>query len=69
MPTLTYWVCRTKSDSRHYNIRAKTKKDAMLEREVMGANGYEEAEKVSVYYKDSFSLMYDCLNEGGGSWE
>jgi len=68
MPKLTYWVAQSLNDSAAYNIRAKTKKEALRQ---VGNDGayYGEVKKVVVEYRDGFDLMDQCLTEGGAGWE
>lgn len=80
MPKLTYWVAECETDTRTYNLRAKTKKQVveMLARHgnnpdgsrmrgfsAMYYNSYSKPHKVEVYYDDAFDLLVQCSNEGG----
>jgi hypothetical protein len=40
-----------------YNVRAKTKKEAIAQREERGAEDFGDVEKVTIFYKDAFDLM------------
>jgi len=65
---LVYWVCKCLTDSRTYNIRAKTKKQASAERfskSQSGANEYAPPKKVVIEYEDAFELLQIALQEGG----
>jgi hypothetical protein len=63
---LTYWVCPHLNDSECYNIRTKTKKEAVATRLEWGAENYGEVEKVVLEFDDSFELMEYCLGENRG---
>lgn len=62
---LTYWYAARRDDSNCYSIRAKTKKEAVAERERRGEEDYGEVKKIEVYYTDAFDLLTQCLGEGG----
>jgi hypothetical protein len=64
---LTYWVAPCLDDSPAYNIRAKTKRDCLAEREARGARSYGEPQKHVIEYDDAFDLMEQCLSERRGS--
>ena len=71
MATLTYWVCENLNDGTCYNIRAKTRKEALAIRDSYGDRSQEwgKAKKVTVEYLDAFDLLVQCLEEGGSYWE
>lgn len=68
MAKLTYWVCDTRNDSPAYNIRAKSKREAVAKYEAAIANGcsYDKPRKVEMVYRDAFDLMSWCLSEARG---
>jgi hypothetical protein len=72
MPKLTYWVCRQSEDSQCYNIRAKTKKEALaLKAKYERPSGdypttFEEPVKCEVFYRSAFDLLVYCLSEARG---
>jgi len=66
MATLTYWVCDIKDDHSTYNIRTKTKKEAVMKRAEFGEDSYREPRKVVIEYSDAFDLATWCLGEGRG---
>lgn len=61
---LTYWQCEC-YESRLYNIKAKTKKEAVRLRNEYGQNSYGEPEKIILEFSDSFELMDYCTSEAG----
>jgi hypothetical protein len=68
MAKLVYWVCDVRDDSKAYNIRARTKKEAIRKREENGFENYNEPRKHEISYKDAYDLMDVCLSEARG-WE
>jgi hypothetical protein len=66
MAKLVYWVCDIRDDSKSYNIRARTKKEAIRMREEYGVANYDEPRKFEIVYKDAFDLMVVCLSEARG---
>lgn len=63
---LQYWVCECLDDSSCYNIRTKTKKEAVRLREANGgAERFGPPTKVILEYEDGFDLMMNCMGEGG----
>ena len=66
---LEYWVAQHKTDSRAYNLRAKSLSACKHLREEMGSDNYGRPTKVTVTYADAFNLLDQCLGEGGGIWE
>lgn len=67
---LTYWVARHTSDSDAYNIRTKTRREAMDRiADHWNDEDYEQPVKVTIEYEDGFDLMNQCMNEGRGYWE
>lgn len=74
MPKLTYWVSECLDDSRVYNIRTKTKKEAVAEREARIRAGDHEScwgpvFKCVVEYDNAFDLMLRCSDESHHYWE
>ncbi len=65
MAKLTYWVAPIKDDHSCYNIRTKTKREALALVEEYGAEYYGDVKKHVVYYKDAFDLASMALGEGG----
>jgi len=66
MAKLVYWICDVREDSKAYNIRARTKKEAVQKRAEYGAEHYDEPRKFEIVYKDAFDLMNVCLSEARG---
>jgi len=66
MAKLVYWICDVREDSKAYNIRARTKKEAARLRTAHGAEHYDEPRKFEIVYKDAFDLMITCLSEARG---
>ena len=62
---LTYWVCICLDDSKSYNIRAKTRREAKVQRTENGEDGFSSPKKVTVNYDNAFDLIYQALGEGG----
>lgn len=69
---LTYWTIPHTNDSAAYNIRAKTKREALDQ----AANHWNDHDydpsrvtKVTVEYDNAFDLLQQCLGEGGAWWE
>lgn len=64
---LVYWVVPCIGDSSAYNIRAKTRKEAMRMREEEIRRGceYGEVQRHEVYYTSGFDLVDQCMGEGG----
>ena len=65
MAKLTYWVAPIKDDHRCYNIRTKTKREALALVEEYGAERFGKVQKVVVYYRDAFDLATHAMGEGG----
>jgi hypothetical protein len=67
MRRLVYWCCYNRSDSRAYNIRAKTRREANTLRKAYNkyAADYSKPFKVTVEYVDAFDLLCQALGEGG----
>lgn len=63
--TLTYWCCENLADSKCYNIRARTKREANRQREEFGADRFGRPIKQVVEYADAFDLIEMALGEGG----
>jgi len=66
MANLTYWYCECIGDSDAYSIVAKTKKEALAQREERGPDSYREPIKKTLFYKDAFDLFNWATGEGGG---
>jgi hypothetical protein len=66
---LTYWVAPHLTDSRVYNIRARTKRDALAMLAEYDPGQYGPVQKVTVEYYDPFDLVTAALSEGGAYWE
>lgn len=66
---LTYWVAECLNDSKHYNIRKRTKKEVMQTLEGYNPGDYSPPRKVTVEYDDGFDLLTQCTYEGWGWWE
>ena len=66
MAKLVYWICDVRDDSKAYNIRARTKKEAVRKRAQYGAENYDEPRKHELDYRDAFDLMTVCLSEARG---
>ena len=66
MANLTYWYAECIGDSDAYSIVAKTKKEAIAQREERGADSYREPIKKTLFYKDAFDLFNWATGEGGG---
>ena len=65
MAKLTYWVAPIKDDHSCYNIRTKTKREALALVEAYGSERFGRVQKSFVYYKDAFDLATMALGEGG----
>ena len=63
---LTYWCCQCIGDSEEYNIRAKTKKEALKERGMRGEEYYGLPIKQVVQYSNALDLLDLCLGECRG---
>jgi hypothetical protein len=66
---LTYWVSERLDDSNCYNIRTKTKKEALAKVLQYSHGQWGAVHKVEIEYKDAFDLMLLCCEEGGAYWE
>ena len=66
MAVLNYWVCDYEDGSTAYNIRAKTKKEALALRAEYDHARYGEVRKVTICYRDAFDLLDKCLGENRG---
>ena len=69
MAVLKYWTAENLNDSRVYNIRARTKREAMAMRDARGPADYGPVRKVEAEYDGVFDLLEQCLGEGRGFWE
>lgn len=65
MAKLTYWVAPIKDDHSCYNIRTKTKREALALVEAYGSERFGKVQKSVVYYKDAFDLATMAMGEGG----
>lgn len=63
MRTLTYWACACLDDSDVYNIRARTRREAVEQRQRAGTDRFGPPVKVKVDYTDAFDLLQLCLSE------
>ncbi len=63
--TLTYWCCENLMDSKVYNIRARTKREAARLRDEYGPERFGLPVKQVVEYADAFDLIESALGEGG----
>lgn len=75
---LVYWMAECRDDSPAYNIRARTKREALrLYNLCGGPEGYGPVRKVVCEYStahdgragDRFSLLLACLEVDGARWE
>ena len=66
MANLTYWYCECIGDSDAYSIVAKTKKEAVAQREERGTGSYRDPIKKTLQYRDAFDLFDWSTGEGGG---
>lgn len=62
---LTYWVCPCKDDHQCYGVRARTRREALAEREQLGVERFGKPVKMVVEYRDAFDLATQALGEGG----
>ncbi len=69
MRKFSYWHAQHLTDVPAYNVRAKTKREALALKREIGPQEYGPVEKVTVEYRDTFDLIEKCLGEGGGYWE
>ena len=65
MAKLTYWVAPIKTDHSCYNIRTKTKREALALVEEHPHHEWGEVQKNVIYYKDAFDLATMAMGEGG----
>jgi hypothetical protein len=66
MATLTWWYAECLDDADAYSIVAKTKKDAVAQRNERGADRFAEPVRKTFVYKDAFDLFEYATGEGGG---
>ena len=66
---LTYWYSQCPNDSDVYSVRARTKKQAILDIAQMEQPGWPAPKKVTVQYHDAFSFLQECSSEGHHWWE
>ena len=64
MATLIYWCCECLDDSQAYNIRTKTKREALQLRDIRGSERYGLPVKQTVKYANALDLLDFCLGEG-----
>jgi hypothetical protein len=69
MKRLIYWCCAILDDSRSYNIRAKTKREAADQRQRFGAARFGPPTKIVIEYRDAFDLMIELTGEGASMLE
>tara|TARA_R110000787_G_scaffold257651_1_gene362834 strand:- start:228 stop:452 length:225 start_codon:yes stop_codon:yes gene_type:complete len=60
---LTYWCCQCIGDAGAYNIRAKSKKEALRLRASEGEEYYGKPVKQTVKYSNALDLLALCLGE------
>lgn len=65
----TYWIAECLTDSKAYNLRAKTRREVVTRLANTAPGDYSEPRRVTVEYLDGFDLIGACLSEGGGYWE
>ena len=71
MPKLTYWVCPLRptnnmDDDQHYNIRAKTRKEAVRMVKASGrSEDYAPPIKNTIHYNGVFGLVKECFGPNG----
>ena len=63
MATLIYWCCECLDDSQAYNIRTKTKREALQLREIEGPESYGLPIKQTVKYSSALDLLSFCMGE------
>jgi hypothetical protein len=63
---LTYWCCQCIGDSEAYNIRAKSKKEALRLRGIHGEEYYGLPIKQVVNYDNALDLLDLCLGQCRG---
>ena len=63
---LTYWCCQCIGDGEVYNIRAKSKKEALRLRGIHGEEYYGLPIKQVVNYDNALDLLDKCLGECRG---
>ena len=66
MPKLTYWVCPCTRDSSCYNIRTKTRKEAVAQLAMYKDGGYGPPMKHTIHYTGALDLVQQCMGEGRG---
>jgi len=73
MPKLTYWVCPCVGDSSCYNIRTKTRKEAVAEKAMHNPEYFGPPMKHTIHYTGALDLVTICLGEGSAaepdSWD
>ena len=62
---LTFWYAECLDDGDCYSIRARTKKEAVRQKQVRGDSSYGAVEKVVVEYTDGFDLLDGVASESG----
>lgn len=64
---VTYWCCRCLDDSECYNIRAKTKREAIAVRASHHQpDSFSDPYKITLEYKSGFELVEELLSEDRG---
>jgi hypothetical protein len=66
---LTYWIAECLDDSRHYTVKAKTKKEVEAMLAERDRSNFGPVKKVTVEYSDGFDLMAKCSGEDWCYWE
>ena len=67
---ITYWLAKNNNDeSRAYDLREKTKKEILEAISIYDLGDYQSPEKITAECSDTFSLIKNCLGEGGPDFE
>ena len=62
---LVYWCAACLDDSRSYNIRTTTRREANQQRKEYGPERFGKPKKVIIEYRNAFDLITRVLGEGG----
>ncbi len=65
MAKLTYWCAPILSDHHCYNIRTRTKKEALAKIEEYSHQDYGKPQKVVIDYDNALDLLQQVTGEGG----
>jgi hypothetical protein len=62
--SITYWYAKCLDDSNSYDIRRRTKQEALTARDAAIADGhnYSKVVNITVEYQDAFDLMSACVD-------